>query len=86
MEALWTRGHSAVREIQETFPEKGRPAYTTVQTVVYRLEAKQVIRRVKKRAMRASSRRSSPAMLRTAGSSTSSSASSAAGPSRSWHT
>ena len=48
MEALWTRGPSAVREIQETFPEKGRPAYTTVQTVVYRLEAKQVIRRVKK--------------------------------------
>jgi BlaI family penicillinase repressor len=48
MEALWTRGPSAVREIQETFPEKGRPAYTTVQTIVYRLEAKQVIRRVKK--------------------------------------
>jgi BlaI family transcriptional regulator, penicillinase repressor len=48
MEALWTRGPSAVREIQEAFPEKGRPAYTTVQTIVYRLEAKQVIRRVKK--------------------------------------
>ena len=48
MDALWTRGPSAVREIQEAFPEKGRPAYTTVQTIVYRLEAKQVIRRVKK--------------------------------------
>jgi BlaI family penicillinase repressor len=48
METLWTRGPSAVREIQEAFPEKGRPAYTTVQTIVYRLEAKQVIRRVKK--------------------------------------
>jgi BlaI family transcriptional regulator, penicillinase repressor len=48
MEALWTRGPSAVREIQEAFPEKSRPAYTTVQTMVYRLEAKKVIRRVKK--------------------------------------
>lgn len=48
MEALWGRGASSVREIQETFPEKGRPAYTTVQTMVYRLEAKTVIRRVKK--------------------------------------
>jgi BlaI family penicillinase repressor len=48
METLWTRGPSAVREIQEAFPEKGRPAYTTVQTIVYRLEAKQVIRRVTK--------------------------------------
>ena len=48
MDALWTRGPSAVREIQEVFPEKGRPAYTTVQTIVYRLEAKRAIRRVKK--------------------------------------
>jgi BlaI family penicillinase repressor len=48
MDALWTRGPSAVREIQEAFPEKGRPAYTTVQTIVYRLEAKKAIRRVKK--------------------------------------
>jgi BlaI family penicillinase repressor len=48
MDVLWTRGPAAVREIQEAFPEKGRPAYTTVQTIVYRLEAKQVIRRVKK--------------------------------------
>jgi len=48
MEALWTHGASSVREIQERFAEKDRPAYTTVQTVVYRLEAKKAIRRVKK--------------------------------------
>jgi BlaI family transcriptional regulator, penicillinase repressor len=48
METLWTKGDSAIREIQEAFPEKGRPAYTTIQTTVYRLEAKQVVRRTKK--------------------------------------
>ena len=48
MDALWTRGQASIREIQETFPEKGRPAYTTIQTVVYRLEAKKAVRRVKK--------------------------------------
>lgn len=48
MEALWTRGAVSVREIQEAFPERDRPAYTTVQTMVYRLEAKKAIRRVKK--------------------------------------
>ena len=48
MEALWNNGASSVREIQESFPEKDRPAYTTVQTIVYRLEAKKAIRRVKK--------------------------------------
>ena len=48
MEALWSRGASSVREVQEAFPEKGRPAYTTVQTMVYRLETKGAIRRVKK--------------------------------------
>jgi len=48
MEALWSNGPASVREIQESFPAKGRPAYTTVQTVVYRLEAKKAIRRVKK--------------------------------------
>jgi len=48
MEALWTRGASAVREIQEAFPEEGRPAYTTVQTMVYRLEAKRAVRRTRK--------------------------------------
>ena len=48
MEALWSRGASSVREIQEAFPEKDRPAYTTVQTMVYRLEGKKAIRRLKK--------------------------------------
>jgi BlaI family transcriptional regulator, penicillinase repressor len=48
MEALWTRGQASIREIQETFPSKGRPAYTTIQTVVYRLEVKKALRRVKK--------------------------------------
>ena len=48
MEALWVHGPSSVREIQERFPEKDRPAYTTVQTMVYRLEAKKAIRRTKK--------------------------------------
>jgi predicted transcriptional regulator len=48
MEALWSAGPASVREIQESFPEKGRPAYTTVQTLVYRLEAKKAVRRVKK--------------------------------------
>jgi BlaI family transcriptional regulator, penicillinase repressor len=48
MEALWTGGPLSVREIQERLPEKDRPAYTTVQTVVYRLEAKNAVRRVRK--------------------------------------
>src|SRR5436305_1935692 len=48
MEALWSRGACSVREIQESFPAKKRPAYTTVQTTVYRLEVKKALRRVKK--------------------------------------
>jgi len=48
MEALWSRGAASIREIQETFPERDRPAYTTVQTTVYRMERKKVLRRVKK--------------------------------------
>ena len=48
MDALWTRGEASIREIQESFPEKKRPAYTTIQTVVYRLEGKKAVRRVKK--------------------------------------
>lgn len=48
MEALWSRGPSSVREILEALPDKGRPAYTTVQTVVYRLEEKGAVRRTKK--------------------------------------
>ena len=48
MQALWDRGSCSVREIQESFPAKKRPAYTTVQTLVYRLEQKGALRRVKK--------------------------------------
>lgn len=48
MEALWTQGARSIREIQEAFPGRGRPAYTTIQTTVYRLEAKKAVRRVKK--------------------------------------
>jgi predicted transcriptional regulator len=48
MDALWSRGPSAIREIQESFPQKGRPAYTTVQTMVYRLEVKKALRRARK--------------------------------------
>ena len=48
MEALWTQGEASIREIQETFPAKRRPAYTTIQTTVYRMEAKNIVRRVKK--------------------------------------
>lgn len=48
METLWSRGESSIREIQEAFPAKRRPAYTTIQTTVYRLEGKHVVRRVRK--------------------------------------
>jgi predicted transcriptional regulator len=48
MNALWRHGAASVREIQEGFPAADRPAYTTVQTVVYRLEAKGAVRRTKK--------------------------------------
>jgi BlaI family penicillinase repressor len=48
MSALWELGPASVRELQEKLPEKKRPAYTTVQTIVYRLEEKGAVRRVKK--------------------------------------
>jgi BlaI family penicillinase repressor len=48
MDTLWTQGEVSIREIQEAFPAKRRPAYTTIQTTVYRLEMKGVVRRVKK--------------------------------------
>jgi BlaI family penicillinase repressor len=48
MEAIWTQGRISIREIQEAFPAADRPAYTTIQTVVYRLEEKGVARRVRK--------------------------------------
>jgi BlaI family transcriptional regulator, penicillinase repressor len=48
METLWNKGPSSIRELVEAFPESERLAYTTVQTVVYRLEAKKAIRRTGK--------------------------------------
>ena len=48
MEALWANGPSSVREIHEAFPKRDRPAFTTVQTIVYRLEAKDALRCVKR--------------------------------------
>ena len=48
MEAVWSLGSASVREIQEQLPERRRPAYTTVQTIIYRLEQKGAVRRVKK--------------------------------------
>ena len=48
MDALWKRGILSIREMQESFPAKKRPAYTTIQTTVYRLEDKGAVRRAKK--------------------------------------
>ena len=48
MEALWNHGASSIREIQQAFPERNRPAYTTVQTTVYRMEKKKLLHRAKK--------------------------------------
>ncbi len=48
METLWTCGACSIREVQEAFPETTRPAYTTVQTTVYRLESKKALRCVKR--------------------------------------
>ena len=44
MQTLWDRGESSIREIQEAFPEKGRPGYTTIQMTIYRMEVKKVVR------------------------------------------
>ena len=48
MEEFWKHGRMAIREIQESFPKKGRPPYTSIQTIVYRLEEKGAVRRVRK--------------------------------------
>jgi BlaI family penicillinase repressor len=48
METLWNRGEASIREIQGAFPEKKRPGYTTVQKMIYRMEAKNVVQRVRK--------------------------------------
>jgi predicted transcriptional regulator len=47
LDTLWARGNASIREIQEAFPDP-RPAYTTIQTTVYRLEAKGAVRRTRK--------------------------------------
>lgn len=48
MESLWSKGPSSIRELQEALPEADRPAYTTIQTIVYRLEWKKAVRRTSK--------------------------------------
>lgn len=48
MESLWSRGQLSIREIQESFAQRPLPAYTTIQTTVYRMENKKIVRRVKK--------------------------------------
>ena len=48
METLWSKGEASIREMQEAFPAKKRPGYTTIQTMVYRMEAKKVLRRTRK--------------------------------------
>jgi BlaI family transcriptional regulator, penicillinase repressor len=48
MEKLWDPGESSIREIQEAFPAKARPGYTTIQMTMYRMELKKIVRRVKK--------------------------------------
>ena len=48
LEVLWTRGACSIREIHDALPAKGRPAFTTIQTVVYRLEKKHALRCVKR--------------------------------------
>jgi BlaI family penicillinase repressor len=48
MESLWARNECSIRDIQESFPAKKMPAYTTIQTTVYRMEAKGIVHRLKK--------------------------------------
>jgi BlaI family penicillinase repressor len=48
MEVFWNRGDASIREIQEAFPQKRRPAYTTIQTTVYRMETKGIVKRIRK--------------------------------------
>ncbi len=48
MEAFWSRGTCSIREVHETFPKASRPAYTTIQTTIYRMEGKGAVRCVKR--------------------------------------
>ena len=47
LEILWAKGNASIREVQERFPEP-RPAYTTIQTTMYRMEAKEAVKRIRK--------------------------------------
>jgi BlaI family penicillinase repressor len=48
MDTLWTRGKASIRELQQAFPEKDRPTYGTIQTTIYRMEVKKIVRRAGK--------------------------------------
>ena len=48
MRILWKQGDLSIREVQETFPRRKRPAYTTIQTTIYRLEGKGAVERIRK--------------------------------------
>ena len=48
MQILWKQGELSIREVQETFPRRNRPAYTTIQTTIYRLEGKGAVERIRK--------------------------------------
>lgn len=48
MDKLWAQGEASIRELQEAFPAKGRPSYTTIQMTMYRMELKKVVRRIRK--------------------------------------
>jgi len=67
METLWAKSEASLREIQEAFPVKQRPAYTTVTTTVYRMEAKGIVRRVRRWGIFISSRRRLQGTRRRAG-------------------
>src|ERR1051325_3722362 len=86
MEALWRLGPCSIREIHESLPPKKRLAYTTVQTMVYRLEVKKAVRRVKKIATAFIFERRCPGRVRSGGLWTSCSAYSEVEADRSWLT
>jgi BlaI family transcriptional regulator, penicillinase repressor len=85
LEVLWANGACSIREIHEALPAKGRPAYTTVQTVVYRLEKKRALRCVKRISKANIFEATLHVTKLTRRSSTSCSVCLAAVPNRSWH-
>jgi BlaI family transcriptional regulator, penicillinase repressor len=48
MDEFWKHGRLSIREVQESFPKKDRPPYTSIQSIVYRLEEQGAVRRVRK--------------------------------------